>query len=358
MARSVVGLFDHNGIKVKRTEGFPDAEKVFGPYRVDLLGEFGIDLQLVSPARTRIHRKIRDVLEHRTGLSLDLAARGLSRAVRADATLALLEDKAVVPAWFKRHGIPPYGKLPLAVISCWWAEELVSGDTAQRRKIQRTLQGIDKLYCFSQNQVAIFAEAGFPLEKVFPVSFGVDPDFYSPGEATKNFQVLSAGVDRGRDFGSLVDAAALLPEIRFDIFTQPGRIQENNLPTNVRLHHPVGMEEHRQNLRSASLVVIPTHELAYPTGQSILLEAMACGTCAAITETPAMREYIDDGNTNLAIPHADPEGIAKVIRSAMATPVERKAIALSAREVVVNRYSFSRMWKEIASSLLEKVPAG
>lgn len=348
----ILGLFDHGGIRRHQNKLSIDSpRRVAGPYCVQMLMDEGIDLWTVQPPRGRFHSKIRDVIEHRTGVRADLAVRGLFAAFRVDGVFALLEDKAVLPSLLKQWRIPPYSKRSLSVISCWWAEELTTGDEAARRKIAKVLRGVDRLYCFSPNQVPIFEAAGVPAHKVTPVLFGVDPDFYSPGAGTKDFQVVSAGVDRGRDFESLIRAAELLPDIRFDIFTNPGRIEELAVPFNVTIHGTVTMEEHRDNLRSAALVVIPTHELAYPTGQSVLLEAMACGTCTAVTTTAAMSEYIHDGVTNLAMPLKDPDGIAAVIRQAMGSPDDRQRISLAARKVTLERFHFRQTWRSIAKAL-------
>ena len=81
----------------------------------------GIDLLTVPPAKGRIHRKLRDVAEHRTGLRVDLALRGLPSAFSVDGVLALLEDKSVLPSLMKQRKIPPYSGKPLSVIACWWA---------------------------------------------------------------------------------------------------------------------------------------------------------------------------------------------------------------------------------------------
>lgn len=354
----ILGLFDHGGVRRHQNKlPIGSSGRVPGPYCVQMLMDEGVDLSTVQPATGRLHRKVRDVVEHRSGIRVDLAVRGLLPAFRVDGILALLEDKAILPSLLKRWKIPPYSRMPLSVISCWWAEELATGDEMTRGKISGALRGIDRIFCFSRNQVAIFEEAGIPGYKVIPVLFGVDPDFYSPGPVTKDLQVVSAGVDRGRDYESLLGAAALLPNVRFDIFTKPNRIDVSAVPPNVTVHGTVSMDEHRENLRSAELVVVPTRDLAYPTGQSVLLEAMACGACTAVTMTSAMSDYIDDGMINLAIPLADPKGIATVIRNALDSPETRQRISTAARVAAVERFHFRQTWRSVAAALPPKQAA-
>ncbi|MDQ4488827.1 glycosyltransferase family 4 protein [Sinomonas sp. ASV486] len=344
----ILGLFDHHGIvdRAAREAGRPH---VPGPYRVDLLDELGFELKTLTPARGRLHRKVRDVVEHRSGVDVDMPLRAVTEAWRADAVFAMFERRAQFVSRLRRRGLRPYADRPFWAVTCWWAEELLHASERTRESIRRDIEGIDGLIVFSENQRSVFASIGVPESKVFPVDFGVDPDFYYPVPETKRrFQVFSAGVDRGRDFESLVAAARLVPEARFDIFTQPGRIAEP-LPGNVTLHAPVDIMAHRENLRSADLVVVPTHDLAYPTGQSVLLEASACGACVAVTSTEAMDQYIDDGVTALAMPLHDPSGMAEVIRQAHHDPGLRARIGAAARQTVVDRYSFRRMWAEIGA---------
>lgn len=351
---AVLGLFDHNGIdrNYRGTKGQSES-RVFGPYRVDLLMDRNIHLRAVTPAGSRLHRKIRDVIEHRLGVKVDLALRSIPHAFRSAAVLAILEDKAVLPSWFKRHRMPPYSGRSLTAVSCWWAEELINGSESRRREIIKTISGIDKLIVFSRNQVEIFASAGVPMSKIHPVLFGVDPDFYSPGtDIQARFEVLAAGVDRGRDFDSLLRAAQLLPRVQFDLFTQPERFEGKACPPNVNIHAPVDIRTHRDNLRAAQLVVVPTYNLAYPTGQSVLLEAYGCGRCTAVTGTASMRDYIEEDRTALVLPLSDPAGMAAVIQRALGNPRLREEVGRNARQAVIERFSFHRMWDEIAAEVL------
>lgn len=351
---SVLGLFDHHGIE-RNHPGINERseDRVFGPYRVDLLMDRNIRLRVVAPARSSVHRKIRDLIEHRLGVKVDLAVRSVPHAFRSAAVLAILEDKAVLPSWLKRHRMPPYSGRSLTVVSCWWAEELVHGSESRRREIIKTISGIDKLIVFSRNQIEIFASAGVPASKIRPVLFGVDPDFYSPGtDVPSQFEVLAAGIDRGRDFESLLEAAELLPGVRFDIFTQPERFEGKTRPPNVNVRAPVDIVSHRDNLRSAQLVVVPTHNLAYPTGQSVLLEAYGCGRCTAVTGTTSMEDYIEEDRTALVLPLGDPAGMAAVIQRGLGDARLRDEIGRNARQAVIDRFSFHRMWDEIAAEVL------
>lgn len=321
------------------------------PYRADLLTRTeGVALHLVPPATRRGHIKIRDVIEHRTGIAADLFLRSAPRARHADVFLAFLERQLVALSWARRAGIAPYSSRPAMGISCWWAEELASG-TGDSHRVRRTVNGLDRLVVFSENQAHIFAEAGVRDGVVRPVLFGADHEYFCPVEVEPRYDVLAVGVDRGRDWQTLIEAARLVPERRFDIFTGPGRIRSAQIPENVVVHLPTDFEAYRDALRAARLVVVPTFDLAYPTGQSVLLEAMASGRCVVATRTAAMEAYLRDGDWNLSVSPGDALGLASVVAEALSDDGGRESIGRSARRAVEESFTFHRMWNELAEEL-------
>lgn len=323
------------------------------PYRADLLTSVGgFDLRLVRPASSRGHRKLRDVLEHRSGVSLDLHVRGARQALRSQAVLAFLEHQLTALSWWRRRGLAPYAGLPALGIACWWAEELVAG-TRDPAEVRRVLDGVDRLLVLSSNQLEIFAGAGVPADKVRAVRFGADHRYFTPVEAEPRFDAVAIGVDRGRDWGTLVAAARRLPRRRFDVFTAPGRIPDAGLPANVTVHEPVDFAVYREVLRTARLVVVPSHDLAYPTGQSVLLEAMASGRCAVVTGTSAMADYLEDGRTAVAVPPGNPSALAAAVEDVLGDERDRQRIGAAARTAVEQRFTFDQLWAEVGEHLRE-----
>lgn len=329
------------------------------PYRADLLRDKSTNLRVLDHAWHPAHRKVRDVVEHRGGFAVDTQLRSWRTVRSADVVLAVLEPEATLPSLMKQRSLPPYRKKPIVVLSCWWGEELLHGTGERKARILQIIEGVDKVIVLSRNQLEVFQAAGVPAEKVVAVGFGVDTDFYSPSVGQeKRFEVLAAGVDRGRDFETLIEAAKLIPDVRMDIFTQPGRFGSLPIPPNVTVHGRVTAEEHRENLRGAELVVVPTHDLAYPTGQSVLLEASACGSAVAVTSTAAMAEYIRDRETAFALPLHDAEGMAAVIGSAMQDDRLRRDVAQRGRDAVLAEFNFAAMWSSVRQVLVEVVDQG
>jgi glycosyltransferase involved in cell wall biosynthesis len=347
MTVRVLGLFDNGdeggGNAVRR--GAPSHPFAYGAQHLH-----GDDFELVrvNPARHRLHRRTRDIVEHRTGLRVDRTVRSLSEAARADAVLAFLEREGALASRLRARGWWPMRDTPLVALSCWWAEELRSGPSEARHRILQDAAGMDRIVVFSSNQVDVFADHGIRPERVVPVAFSVDATWYCPDtQVARDRDVVAIGVDRGRDWRTLVDAARRLPDARFDILTQPGRLDPAGMPSNVYLHGVADAEEYRQWLRSARVVAVPTHDLAYPTGQSVLLEASATGACVAVTATAAMDDYVRAGDTAIALPLHDPVGVASVLQGVLADDTLRGEVGGAARRAVEESFAYPGMWLDV-----------
>lgn len=65
-----------------------------GPYGVDLLPRRGFETTGVTPLSGPVRRKVRDVVEHRSGVRVDVPLRGALLARKVDLVLGLLETVA------------------------------------------------------------------------------------------------------------------------------------------------------------------------------------------------------------------------------------------------------------------------
>jgi glycosyltransferase involved in cell wall biosynthesis len=248
----------------------------------------------------------------------------------------------------RARGLWPMRTTPLVTLSCWWADDLRDGEPGARERILRDAAGMDRILVLSRNQVEIFAHHGVAAERVVPLAFSVDASWYCPDpDVARDRDVVALGVDRGRDFDTLVEAARLLPDARFDIVAQPGRLDQRTMPPNVTLHGIARNVDYRHWLRSARVVAVPTHDMAYPSGQSVLLEASATGACVAVTLTPAMADYVRDGETAVAMPLHDAHGVADVLRSLLGNDQMRAQVGAAARRTVESSFAYPGMWHQV-----------
>lgn len=320
------------------------------PYGIEWLErEHGYVLGSPGQSRTRLGRKMRDVVEHRTGLRLQQPVAGLPDAFRSDIVFALMDQYGVVPSWFKEHRLPPYAGRPLVLLACWMAERAATRPEL-RESLARQARNTDLIVYWSANQTEILRSLGVTEEALCHVGFGVGTDYYSGDvDAERDIDILAVGQDAGRDYGTLLDAVRGT-DLRVDLVCRPANLAGLVVPGNVTVHAPVPHAAYRALLRRAKVVAVPTHLLAYPTGQSVALEAASSGAAVAVTSTPAMDEYLDA--TVAWVPGVgDRDGWRQLLAEALDDPTERLRRAGLAQQRVRQRYSTRMMWAVVAERL-------
>lgn len=317
-----------------------------GPYGVDKLLDLGYELTEVQPAGNAWHRKVRDVIEHRSGRPVDKAIRSIPKAFKADLVLAFLESEALTASWFKRRGIPPYAGRPLAMFACWLADELRRMSVEQREHAVDAYRGVDLTMVWSENQVDILVDCGFDAGSVERVNFGFEPTLFPPADAAeRTVPFVAVGIDRGRDYETLFSAVEGT-DLSVDLYCRPGNLHGLDVPANVNVRGTVPYDEYRRVVSTTKVVVIPTKVLAYPTGQTVALESAATGACLILTDTPAMREYFSPA-TALMVPAHDPAALRRALEQLHADSDARTRLGQAASQDVRSRFTYEQMWREV-----------
>lgn len=128
-------------------------------------------------------------------------------------------------------------------------------------------------------------------EKFYFLPFGVDTDFWVPVEGQSNDEsfILFVGNDSNRDFELVVKIAEELKQVKFRFVTS--RIKKQEVPKNVELIRGdwrtanISDVEMRKIYQDSALVILPLKNSLQPSGQSVALQAMACGKPVLITKT-------------------------------------------------------------------------
>lgn len=324
------------------------------PYRIDHLAGHGIDLRwtdahlrrpwTVPPARAIVRR-----LERAGPPSLQTML-ALPRIAASDAVVAMFESEGNLLAWLRRTGVPGTRRPGLVVLSCWLAELLPGFSERRRRWYRRTYRHVDRLVYFSSNQTGIFERhLGMPTDRLRCIPFGVDHEAFRPSSADDGF-VLAVGRDRGRDWPTFLDAAARtgLPT---KVLCRPSEIAALDVPANVEVLGYVGRAAYADLLARSRLVVVASRPLAYPTGQSVVLEAMATAKCCVATAIPSMRDYLVPGVNALTVPAGDAGALAAVVAEAFEDGDRRRHIGDGGRQAVEERFNAQMMWKAIATEV-------
>ena len=324
------------------------------PYRIDHLRDHGVRLRWT------------DAL-HRPGWERSLTARVLRRAeaaavpfvqaalmapriAAAPVTLAMFESEANALA-AARRATPGRRRGALVVVSCWLADILERAGPARRAWYRWAYGSVDRLFYLSANQGPVLAEhLGMGPDRLRHVPFGVDHETFTPLGGDDDGYVLVVGRDRGRDWPTLFAAAEGLG-MAVKVCCRPGDVAGLAVPAGVEVLGYVERDRYRQLLGRARVVAVASRPVVYPSGQSVLLEAMAMGRAVVVTATAALGEYVVDGVTALAVPAGDPTALRQAVLEAAGDDALRARLGVAGRAAVEDRFNARAMWGAVASEL-------
>ena len=323
-----------------------------------LLADSGFDVE-ISDAVDRwpwSTRPVRRVVRWIEGVSAPfLRVLLATKSIRhSDAVIAMFESQGNSLAMLRALRIRPFTRPRYIVIACWLAADVQRFGRLRKLLYRFAYRGVDRLVYFSTNQGAIFErELKIRPERLCPVPFGIDDDYFEPREAkiaTADQYVLAVGRDAGRDWATFLTAVRD-SGLRVKLASRSRDLTGLEIPRNVELVGFVDRARYRDLLAGASVVVVCTRDLPYPTGQSVTLESMAMAKCCVVTDTVAMREYVVDGDTALLVPPGDPVALKGAIERASADDVLREKIGRRARARIEAEFNAPLMWHRIAESL-------
>ncbi len=317
-----------------------------GPYGIDLLPGLGYRLHQVDEPSGRLGVKVRDVIDHRTGHPVCRTLRSLRHLRSADLALALFEKEALTLLRLKRM-LPSRALPPVVVIVCWLADELERMPEEQARACAAPYADADLVVVFSANQVDVLSRYGIDPKRVVAIPFGFAPTLFSrrttwrgPGEQAR---VVTIGVDRGRDYETLM-AAASRAQVPIDFYARPERAAGLVLPPSVTYRGTIPFDEYRHVLRDADVVAVPTHLMVYPSGQTVAIEAAATGAAVILTRTPALEEYFTDDDVCF-VDVGDVEGWAQALEGLTRDAARRERLGRSAARRVRERFTYEHTWQ-------------
>ncbi|MHA6523067.1 glycosyltransferase family 4 protein [Tessaracoccus sp. G1721] len=327
----------------------PGAAELAPPFGVLELQRHGFEV--VNPRRRAagLLRKVRDLIEHRTNILVEDTVRGL--AVRAEWVLALLDNNANLVLRLKKWGVPPYRTRRLAVLVCWATERLLRMTASERRQHVDLLNAADVLFVLSRNQIPILERFGVEPGKTHFIPLGVETAYFSAGATPceERRGVVAIGQDEGRDYRTMF-AALVGTTVQVDLFCAEWNLEGLDLPAQVTWRGTVPRGEYRDILQRSRAVIVPTKEFAYPTGQSVALEASAAGALVLTTATAPLKEYFEDGITALLSDPLDPDGLRRNLLMLEDEPRCRE-IAMRGQERCLERFTPQAMWGEAARHL-------
>jgi len=285
------------------------------------------------------------------GFALDVTLQNLSALKRARVVISTVDSCGLPLALLKRLGLL---RGRLIYISQGLSDRVAAYGPGRwlSRRYRELLLGVDELVVLSAGaREGLAAWLRVPLERIRVLPFGTDCEFWRNTAPTgARGKVVSVGSDSGRDYPTLLAAAADLP---LHIITRQPLASDTH-PNLVHStdHSPL---ELRDIYSSAAFVVIPLLDRSQPSGQSATLQAMACGKPVIVTRTRGWwgEPFVRDGEACALVPPGDVSALRDAMRRLWSEPELCCRMGQKARETVVAHFSENQM-----AAALDRLIAG
>jgi glycosyltransferase involved in cell wall biosynthesis len=272
-----------------------------------------------TPARTRG--------EHLVGVS-----RILGRLRNMDAIVAASTSHANALARWKRRG-----RLHPRLVGIHCGHVNFDLAPARQRATARALASQDVVLFAESERGETLRQFGTEPRRVHTASFGVDVDFWTSAADAREF-ILSVGNDGRRDYATLVNALAEVDVPAKIVTARP----LPPLPAHVEhlrgsWHAPAVTDEELRDLyRRALVTVVPLEDAIQPSGQSVALQALACGSPVVLTRTRGWWGGDDFSNCLTLVEPRSPDSLLAAIRGVLAQDsTTRETMTAAAREAVL-----------------------
>jgi glycosyltransferase involved in cell wall biosynthesis len=252
-------------------------------------------------------------------------------------------------------------KRPRVLVLSYGTAALWSRAARPRRALLRaSLGAADGIVTISDaGRDRLVEDVGVDPKRIQSVPFGVDHVFWQATAPSPEGHVLTVGRDLARDYKTFAAALEGLP-VRAIIVGKDETLRGVRLPANVEARMQISLEELQQLYVDASCVVVPMVPDGDPrgtesSGNTALLEAMACGRATVATHRASLQEYLYDDAT-VTTPPRDPAALRAAIVRLVGDPAEAAARGTAARRHVEERHT-TRQFAERLATVIERIDA-
>jgi glycosyltransferase involved in cell wall biosynthesis len=188
---------------------------------------------------------------------------------------------------------------------------------AKRRVMAAAFADVARFVVYSGMERTLYSEAfGIPHEKINVLLWGVGPPSLSRPEAPiETGDYVCAVGGNARDYPTLMAAMARLPDIPLIAVMRPENAAGLNIPPNVRLRVDRPLGETNNIIKFSRFMVLPLAGSEVPCGHVTLVSAMHLGKAFIITNSSAVRDYVQDEVNALTCEAGNPAALAERIRT-------------------------------------------
>jgi glycosyltransferase involved in cell wall biosynthesis len=195
------------------------------------------------------------------------------------------------------------------------------------------LSTVNRLIVFSRLERRLYAKAfDLPEDHFDVIHWGANPpDVDSPEAPLEPGEYVCAIGGNARDYGTLLEAARVMPHIRFVCVVRPDSLRGLDIPANVTVHTNLPMGQTMNILMHSRFMVLPLLHSEVPCGHVTIVAAMHLGKAFIITDSEGVRDYVQDGYNAMTVPPHSTTALVEATQLLWSAPVLCKKLGENGR---------------------------
>ena len=223
------------------------------------------------------------------------------------------------------------------------------------RRVERELRLADLVLVPSQFVADQLTRRGLPTARIAVIPYGVDLAAFTPTAYPRSdppVRCLFVGqLSHRKGIPVLLRAARRLPDIEFLLtgpLVSPGVLR--GLPPNVRRLGPIPHGAISTIMRESDIFLLPSIEDSYGL---VVVEAMASGLPAIVTDHVGASEVIASGVNGLVVPAGDDEALVTALRRLSDDGDLRSQMGRAARDSVSAGHSWAQYGTDVMAAVVD-----
>ncbi len=173
---------------------------------------------------------------------------------------------------------------------------------------------VDRFVVFSRIEIDVYArQFHIPPGRFSFVHWGIQRPTTGGASIHPSNRYVSAVGGNARDYGTLIEAARLLPDIPFVLVVRPSSLEGLTIPANVTVHINLALETTMNILSESHFMILPLNSSVVPCGHVTIVAAMHLGKTMIVTASAGIEDYVKDGENALTVPVASVADLVQAI---------------------------------------------
>jgi glycosyltransferase involved in cell wall biosynthesis len=179
----------------------------------------------------------------------------------------------------------------------------------------------------------------------------------APGYPLEEGRYVSSLGGNGRDYGTLLAACRMLPDISFVVVVRPESLIGLEVPSNVKVLVNAPFPEAMNILRYSAFTVLPLSGSTVPCGHVTLVCAMHLCKAIVATDSTGISDYVVPGYNGALSEPSVPESLAREINRLWTNPDEMARLGENSQTFGAEHCSEAKIRSDLAAVLVEwKIP--